>query len=82
MSVGALPGLMQPNIKVQFALYNPQAYTPLASGWICAACSGATGLKAVHPAFVGLIATAVIAVVSGWGLLTRQAGIGGYADAE
>ncbi|SOV01298.1 uncharacterized protein UDID_01125 [Ustilago sp. UG-2017a] len=82
MSVGASPGLMQPNTKVQFALYNPQAYTPLASGWICAACSGATGLKAMHPAFIGLIATVVIAVVSGWGLLTRNGGFGAFADAE
>lgn len=82
MSVGASPGLMQPNTKVQFALYNPQAYTPLASGWICAACSGATGLKAIHPAFVGLIATVVIAVVSGWGLLSRQGGVAGFGDEE
>ncbi|SJX60797.1 uncharacterized protein SRS1_12023 [Sporisorium reilianum f. sp. reilianum] len=82
MSVGASPGLMQPNTKVEFALYNPQAYTPLASGWICAACSGATGLRAMHPAFIGLIATVVIAVVSGWGLLSRQAGMGGLVDDE
>ncbi|GAK61905.1 uncharacterized protein PAN0_001c0100 [Moesziomyces antarcticus] len=82
MNVGASPGLMQPNIKVQFALYNPQAYTPLASGWICAACSGATGLKATHPAFVGLLATVVIAVVSGWNLLSRQTGMAGLVDDE
>lgn len=82
MSVGAAAGLMQPNIKVQFALYNPQAYTPLASGWICAACNGATGLKSMHPAFIGLIATVVIAVASGWNLLSRQGGIAGFADDE
>lgn len=81
MGVGASPGLMQPNTKVQFALYNPQAYTPLASGWICAACTGAaSGLKAYKPAFVGLIATIVIAMVSGWGLLAR--GPGGLAGFE
>ncbi|SPO20429.1 uncharacterized protein UTRI_00829_B [Ustilago trichophora] len=80
MSVGASPGVMQPNTKVQFALYNPQAYTPLASGWICAACSGATGLKAMHPAFIGLMATLVIAVASGWNLLSRQAGMAAFGD--
>ncbi|SNX84135.1 uncharacterized protein MEPE_02843 [Melanopsichium pennsylvanicum] len=79
LSVGASPGVMQPNTKVQFALYNPQAYTPLASGWICAACSGASGLKMVHPAFVALIASVVIAVVSGWGLLNRHA-LGDFAQ--
>lgn len=73
---------MQPNTKVQFALYNPQAYTPLASGWICAACSGASGVRAMHPAFLGLIATVVIAVVSGWGLISRQAGVVGFGDEE
>ncbi|CDU23370.1 uncharacterized protein SPSC_01999 [Sporisorium scitamineum] len=82
LSVGASPGLMQPNTKVEFALYNPQAYTPLASGWVCAACSGATGLRAMHPAFIGLIATVVIAVASGWSLLSRQAGLGGFAHDE
>lgn len=82
LGVGASPGLMQPNTKVQFALYNPQAYTPLASGWICAACSGAVGLKAMHPAFIGLIATLVISVASGWNLLSRQAGMAGFGDDE
>ncbi|PWY97245.1 hypothetical protein BCV70DRAFT_203019 [Testicularia cyperi] len=76
LSVGASPGLMQPNTKVQFALYNPQAYTPLASGWICAACSGAASLKMIHPAFIGLIATLVVAVVSGFNLLSRGFDLG------
>lgn len=79
LGVGASPGLMQPNTKVQFALYIPQAYTPLASGWICAACNGAVGLRALHPGFIGLIATLVIAVVSGWNLLSRQAGMDAFA---
>lgn len=82
LGVGASPGLMQPNTRVQFALYNPQAYTPLASGWICAACSGASGLKMVHPAFVGLIAAVVVAAVSGWGLLSRHSGLVGLGDDE
>lgn len=30
LNVGASPGLMQPNQKVEFALYVPQDYTPLA----------------------------------------------------
>lgn len=82
MSVGASPGLMQPNTRVEFALYNPQAYTPLASGWICAACSGATGLKAMHPGFLGLIATLVIAMMSGWSLLSRHSGFTALDDDE
>lgn len=70
-AVGASPGLMQPNTKVQFALYNPQAYTPLASGWICAACNGAGSLKTMHPALLGLLATFVVAALSGWSVLSR-----------
>ncbi|KIS72326.1 uncharacterized protein UMAG_15020 [Mycosarcoma maydis] len=82
LSVGASPGLMQANTKVEFALYNPQAYTPLASGWVCAACSGASGLKMVHPGFVGLIAAAVVAMASGWGLLSRHNDMVGLSDDE
>ncbi|KAF9471992.1 hypothetical protein BDN70DRAFT_819312 [Pholiota conissans] len=63
------PGFMQENSGLQFALYTPQAYTPLASGWTCAACSdGVMGFTA-HPAFVSLIVTIFIAVFSGFHLL-------------
>ncbi|SPO41485.1 uncharacterized protein PSFLO_06967 [Pseudozyma flocculosa] len=72
LGVGASPGLMAPNTRVTFALYNPQAYTPLASGWICAACSGAPSLKTIHPAILGLIATTAVMVASGYGMVMRQ----------
>ncbi|KAN0060204.1 hypothetical protein ACQY0O_007533 [Thecaphora frezii] len=70
--VGNSPGLMSPNEKVTFALYNPQAYTPLASGWICAACNRAPTLKTINPAILALFATAVVMVASGYGLVMRQ----------
>ncbi|PWN53650.1 hypothetical protein IE53DRAFT_359827 [Violaceomyces palustris] len=70
-NVGASPGLVAPNAQVTFALYNPQAYTPLASGWICGSCNGASSLKAIHPIALGLLASLVVMLASGWGLLAR-----------
>jgi len=34
-------GVFNPNTQLKFALYTPQPYTPLASGWSCPGCSGA-----------------------------------------
>jgi hypothetical protein len=62
------PGYLSENNQLRFAMYTPQAYTPLASGWTCAACSGASSFAA-HPAFISLIVTFFIIFLSGFHLL-------------
>jgi len=64
------PGYLQPNTALKFGLYTPQPYTPIASGWSCLACSSADSLSC-HPAFLGVMITFVIMVLSGWGILRR-----------
>lgn len=72
LGVGASPGLFQPNQKVQFALYLPQSYTPLSSGWICGSCkSGAMAGVMANPLFVALVATLTALCLSGWSVLGR-----------
>ncbi|EDR06886.1 uncharacterized protein LACBIDRAFT_250934 [Laccaria bicolor S238N-H82] len=61
-------GYLQPNSALQFALYTPQAYTPLASGWTCTGCSGAMALAA-HPAFIGVLVSFLILFLSGFHLI-------------
>jgi len=63
------PGRFQENTGFKFALYTPQPYTPLASGWTCPGCSGSISTMAAHPTFVALLATFVIMLLSGWNLL-------------
>ncbi|KAJ3505296.1 hypothetical protein NLJ89_g7495 [Agrocybe chaxingu] len=65
-------GYMSPNTGLQFALYSPLPYTPIASGWTCAACSGAMSY-ASHPAFVSLVVTFFIVFFSGFHLLRNAA---------
>ncbi|KAF8905018.1 hypothetical protein CPB84DRAFT_1814260 [Gymnopilus junonius] len=65
-------GYLQQNSALQFALYTPQPYTPLASGWSCAACSGAMSIAA-HPAFISLFVTFFIVFFSGFHLLRTSA---------
>lgn len=67
------PGLLQENDALQFAMYSPQAYTPLSS-WTCGGCNvnGAWSTYVAHPAFVSLAATFVVMLLSGYSLL-RQA---------
>jgi hypothetical protein len=64
------PGYLQPNTALKFGLYTPQPYTPIASGWECTTCNSALALQ-FHPAFLGMMVTFVIMVLSGWGLLRR-----------
>lgn len=72
LGVGASPGLFQPNQKVQFALYIPQSYTPLSSGWICGSCkSAAVAGVVVNPLFVALAAILTASCISGWSILGR-----------
>ncbi|EIN08698.1 hypothetical protein PUNSTDRAFT_86698 [Punctularia strigosozonata HHB-11173 SS5] len=63
------PGLFQPNDALTFALYKPQSYTPLASGWQCTGCSGSVSTYTSHPAFAGFIATLVVMILSGGALM-------------
>ncbi|KAJ8589501.1 hypothetical protein M405DRAFT_690663, partial [Rhizopogon salebrosus TDB-379] len=59
------PGVLTPNSALQFALYTPQAYTPIGSGWTCAGCSSAVSLHIANPTFVGLIAAFMVMFISG-----------------
>ncbi|KAH7924501.1 hypothetical protein BV22DRAFT_1129800 [Leucogyrophana mollusca] len=70
-SAAAEPGYLEPNSNLIFALYTPQAYTPLASGWQCAGCSGALSQFTAHPALTGVLATLVIMFLSGFTTLRR-----------
>ncbi|KAJ7727731.1 hypothetical protein B0H16DRAFT_1383299 [Mycena metata] len=64
----AAPGLMSPNNALVFALYTPQAYTPLASGWTCTGCSGAL---IARPALTGVLITFLLILFSGFRVLRR-----------
>ncbi|KAF9041641.1 hypothetical protein BJ165DRAFT_1548487 [Panaeolus papilionaceus] len=66
-------GYFQHNSAVQFALYTPQPYTPLASGWTCAACSGAS-TYAAHPASISIVITLFITFLSGLQLIRYMRG--------
>ncbi|EAU90398.1 hypothetical protein CC1G_00782 [Coprinopsis cinerea okayama7 len=61
-------GYLSPNTGLQFALYTPQPYTPLADGWKCSVCSGAASLSA-HPAAISLLVTLMICFLSGFHFL-------------
>ncbi|KAF7350331.1 hypothetical protein MVEN_01337600 [Mycena venus] len=63
-------GYMSPNTALSFALYTPQAYTPLSSGWSCTGCNSALSTR---PALAGLslVITLLVMVLSGMRLLRR-----------
>ncbi|ETW76103.1 hypothetical protein HETIRDRAFT_126085 [Heterobasidion irregulare TC 32-1] len=66
MGAAREPGLFSPNNALKFALYTPQAYTPIASGWTCSGCkSDALAAYTAHPAFVGIFATMLAMFLSG-----------------
>ncbi|KAI1798426.1 hypothetical protein LXA43DRAFT_968735 [Ganoderma leucocontextum] len=65
------PGYLQENSALKFALYTPEAYTPLES-WVCSTCSSAWSDFTTHPAFVSLTVTVVVMFLSGYSLI-RQA---------
>ncbi|KAF7318555.1 hypothetical protein HMN09_00365800 [Mycena chlorophos] len=64
-------GLMSPNDQLQFALYTPQPYTPLASGWTCTGCSGALATRPQAATFA-LLVTLLVGVLSAVGVLRRR----------
>jgi len=59
---------MSPFGALQFALYTPEPYTAIASGWTCTTCNGGMSLAA-NPAFVGVLATLIVMFLSGFHLL-------------
>ncbi|KAI0042817.1 hypothetical protein FA95DRAFT_1609888 [Auriscalpium vulgare] len=65
------PGLLQANSALRFALYSPQPYTPIASGWTCSGCNGALAAYTTHPAFVSIFATILVMFLSGFALIRR-----------
>ncbi|KAF5380764.1 hypothetical protein D9757_007085 [Collybiopsis confluens] len=64
----ARPGFLNPNTALTFALYTPQPYTPLPS-WQCTICNGSNSSYTAHPAYVAVIATFLVMLLSGFGLL-------------
>ncbi|KAJ7805503.1 hypothetical protein B0H14DRAFT_2611274 [Mycena olivaceomarginata] len=67
----ARAGFMSPNTALSFAMYTPQAYTPLSSGWSCTGCSSAL---ANRPALAGVLLALLLVLVSGVRVL-RRAGV-------
>ncbi|KAH9174783.1 hypothetical protein EDB89DRAFT_2067347 [Lactarius sanguifluus] len=65
------PGLLSPNNALQFALYTPQAYTPIASGWQCTGCN--SGAITAHPAFLSVCLTILVMFASGLAILRSSA---------
>ncbi|KAH9855603.1 hypothetical protein C2E23DRAFT_901464 [Lenzites betulinus] len=65
------PGELSENSALKFAMYSPEAYTPLES-WTCPTCNGALSDYTSHPAFISLTITFVVMFLSGYSLI-RQA---------
>ncbi|KAG1742742.1 uncharacterized protein EDB91DRAFT_1051686 [Suillus paluster] len=65
------PGYLAPYSGLVFAIYTPQAYTPLTSGWQCAGCSGALPQLKIDSALPGVVAMIVIMLLSGFTTLRR-----------
>ncbi|KAJ7053309.1 hypothetical protein C8F01DRAFT_1167029 [Mycena amicta] len=63
-------GFMSPNTALTFALYTPQGYTPIASGWTCTGCNGAV---ATRPALFGILITLLVMLVSGMRVFRTRA---------
>ncbi|KZV72063.1 hypothetical protein PENSPDRAFT_576755 [Peniophora sp. CONT] len=70
MGAARSPGLLSPNSNLRFALYSPQPYTPLASGWSCSGCNVSPAEQlSTSPAFISVLATIMVMVLSGFALL-------------
>ncbi|PFH49450.1 hypothetical protein AMATHDRAFT_130946, partial [Amanita thiersii Skay4041] len=63
-----LPGFLQANSALKFAIYTPQPYTGLGDGWTCATCNGAWSSYTSHPAFTSIITALLVVFLSGFGL--------------
>ncbi|KIY47314.1 hypothetical protein FISHEDRAFT_66136 [Fistulina hepatica ATCC 64428] len=67
-------GYMSPNDALTFAIYTPQAYTPLASGWECAGCNDARSLTLSvmsDNVMACVLTTFLVALLSGLHLFRR-----------
>ncbi|KAI3626330.1 hypothetical protein CBS9595_001691 [Malassezia furfur] len=62
-SAAARGGRFSPNNAVEFAMYFPQAYTPLAE-WNCPSCNGASTLSLRSPLVVGIGSTLLVGALS------------------
>ncbi|KAL7424512.1 hypothetical protein Q5752_000196 [Cryptotrichosporon argae] len=69
-TAAATGGYMSVYDGTEFAMYIPQSYTPLASGWTCSTCSGALRTLG-EPAGLSMLVSAVIMVVTGLMVLRR-----------
>jgi len=65
-------GLLQPNSALRFALYSPQPYTPISSGWQCSGCHSGIPPTA-HPAFLCICLTIFVMFASGFAVLRNSA---------
>jgi hypothetical protein len=68
------PGYLQPNSALKFALYTPQPYTPIASGWTCGVCNGSLSNYTEHPAFPAILAALFVMFLSGFNLIRHAPG--------
>ncbi|KAK7032933.1 hypothetical protein R3P38DRAFT_2919805 [Favolaschia claudopus] len=68
----ARAGFMSPNTALAFALYTPQGYTPLSSGWSCTGCSSALSTRPPAVA-TALLVSILLMVFSGMRILRRLA---------
>ncbi|KAF8500268.1 hypothetical protein F5888DRAFT_1793523 [Russula emetica] len=66
------PGLLQPNNALKFALYTPQQYTPISSGWQCGGCAS-DAVPTAHPAFLCICLTIFVMFASGFAMLRNSA---------
>jgi len=69
------PGLFSANAQLHFALYTTQSYQPLASGWQCQGCNAASPNSVARGFPVALIATCLVLLLSGLGILRTVMGI-------
>lgn len=65
-------GFLAPFSGLKFALYTPQPYTPIASGWTCTGCNAAMSSMTAHPLFAALLASFFVMLVTGWGVIRRH----------
>ncbi|KAI5888763.1 uncharacterized protein SCHCODRAFT_02680536 [Schizophyllum commune H4-8] len=69
---GQKAGYMKPNGELVFAMYTPADYTSISDGWRCGACNSSLTNAATNPAFLGIVVTFVVMLLSGIQLLRDQ----------
>jgi len=66
---GRAAGYLQANTGLKFALYTPQPYTALASGWQCNTCNSALASFPANQALAGVLTAILVMFLSGFSLL-------------